>query len=73
MCEIINAFYIDNDLNHMIMMVCISYDFFVINDILGTFLLRFGSIFRTIGKTEHFCFVLIVSLLCPNCMIFIFI
>jgi hypothetical protein len=27
MCEIINDFYIDNDLNHMIMMVCMSYDF----------------------------------------------
>ena len=27
MYEIINAFYIDNDMNHMIMMVCISYNF----------------------------------------------
>jgi hypothetical protein len=27
MYEIITAFYIDNDMNHMIMMVCIPYDF----------------------------------------------
>jgi hypothetical protein len=46
---------------------------FVIDGIRGTFWLRFDSILEKIGETGYSYFVSIISLLYPDCMIFIFI